>query len=143
MAQLGDAIARYHRLLDQDSYRDFAWAEQLQERMRQQHLTDSGRLLTPVLRPQFISRRQLHALSRAADPLVSILDRIEPPALECPPLLNRIQMLPAEKMLASIPSCYSRLSVTSRMDANVENGSLCLRGFDASKPAGLAYSEPL
>jgi hypothetical protein len=143
MAQLADAITRYHKLLDQDSYRDLAWAAELQEEMRKQHLTDSGRLLTPVLRPHFISRRQLYALSRAAEHLASILDQVEALALECPSLLNRIQMLPAEKMLASIPSCYSRLSVTSRMDASVENGGLCLRGFDASKPAGLAYSEPL
>jgi hypothetical protein len=143
MAQLADAIARYHKLLDQDSYRDLTWAAELQEEMRKQHLTDSGRLLTPVLRPHFISRRQLDSLSRAAEHLASILDQVEALALQCPPLLNRIQMLPAEKMLAAIPSCYSRLSVTSRMDANVENGGLCLRGFDASKPAGLVYSEPL
>lgn len=143
MAQLADAIARYHKFLERDSFRDLAWAAELQEQMRQQRLTESGRLLTPVLRPHFVSRRQLESLSRAAEHLASILDQVEALALECPPLLSRIQMLPAEKMLAAIPSCYSRLSVTSRMDASLENGGLCLRGFDASKPTGLAYSEPL
>ncbi len=143
MAQLGDAIARYHKFLDQDSYRDLAWADELQERMRQQRLTDAGRLLAPVLRPEFISARQLDSLCRAAEHLASILDHLEALVLECPPLLSRLQMLPAEKMLASVPRCYSRLSVTSRMDANVENGSLCLRGIDASKPTGFAHSEPL
>jgi hypothetical protein len=143
MSLLGDAIARYHKLLEQDAFRDLAWAAELQDRMRQQLLTDSGRLLTPVLRPQFISRRQLDSLSRVSERLASILDQIEALALESPPLLSRIQMLPAEKMLASIPSAYSRFSVTSRMDANLEDGSLSLHGFDASKPTGLAYSEPL
>jgi hypothetical protein len=143
MAQLGDAIARYHKFLDQDSYRDLAWADELQERMRQQQLTDAGRLLAPVLRPEFISPRQLESLSRVAEHLASILDQLEALVLECPPLLSRLQMLPAEKMLAAVPRCYSRLSVTSRMDANVENGSLCLRGFDASKPTGFAHAEPL
>lgn len=143
MAQLGDAVARFHKLLEQDSYRNLAWADELQERMRERHLTDAGRLLAPVLRPEFISRRQLESLCRAAEHLISILDQVEALALECPPLLNRLQMLPAEKMLASGPRCYPRLNVTSRMDANVEHGSLCLNGFDASKPAGLAHSEPL
>jgi hypothetical protein len=143
MAQLGDAVARYHKLLEQDSYRDLAWADELQDRMRERHLTDAGRLLAPVLRPEFISRRQFESLCRAAEHLISILDQIEALALECPPLLNRLQMLPAEKMLASAPRCYPRLNVTSRMDANVENSSLCLSGFDASKPTGLAHSEPL
>lgn len=143
MALLADAIARYHRLLEQDVYRDLAWAAELQDRMRQRNLMDSGRLVTPVLRPQFISRRQLESLTRVAERLALILDQIEALALSSPQLLSRIQMLPAEKMLAAIPSAYARFSVTSRMDANLENGSLCLRGFDASKPAGLAYSEPL
>lgn len=143
MAQLGDAIARYHKFLEQDCYRDLAWADELQERMRQQQLTDAGRLLAPVLRPEFITGRQLDSLCRAAEHLACILDQIETLVLECPSLLSRLQMLPAEKMLATVPRCYSRLSVTSRMDANVENGSLCLRGFDASKPIGFAHSEPL
>ena len=143
MAQLADAITRYHKLLEGDAYRDLTWAAELQHQMREQQLTDAGRLLTAVLRPHFVSRRQLDSLTRVSEHLASILDQVEALALECPPLLNRIQMLPAEKMLAAIPSRYSRLSVTSRMDASVHNGDLCLRGFDASKPAGFAYSEPL
>src|SRR5579875_3952881 len=143
MAQLGDAIARYNKFLEGDTYRDLAWADELQERMRERRLTDGGRLLAPVLRPEFLPRRQIEALSRAAEHLSCILDQIESLVFECPSLLNRLQMLPAEKMLASAPRSYPRLSVTSRMDANVENGSLCLRGFDASKPTGFAHSEPL
>jgi len=123
MAQHGDAIARYHKFLEQDSYRDLAWADELQERMRQQQLTDAGRLLAPVLRPQFISARQLESLCRVAEHLASILDQLEALVLECPVLLSRLQMLPAEKMLASVPRCYSRLSVTSRMDANAPGRS--------------------
>jgi hypothetical protein len=143
MAQLGDAIARYHKFLERDSYRDLAWADELQDEMRQRQLTDACRLLAPVLRPEFILRRQLDSLCRAAEHLASVLDQVENLALEHPALLSRLQMLPAEKMLAAIPRCYSRLSVASRMDANLENGSLCLRGFDASKPTGFAQSEPL
>jgi hypothetical protein len=143
MAQLGEAVARYHKFLEGERYRDLAWADQLQQQMRERQLTDAGRLLAPVLRPQFIARRQLESLCRAAERLASIVDEIENLALEHPTLLSRLQMLPAEKMLAAIPRCYSRLSVTSRMDANLENGSLCLRGFDASKPTGFAQSEPL
>ncbi len=143
MAQLSEATARYHKLLTANGFGDLAWAEELQERMRQRGLVDSGRLVSPVLRPQFISRRQLEMLSRAAEGLAAILDQIEPLALESPTLLNRLQMLPAEKMLAALPSGYSRFSVMSRIDAHMENGSLCLRGLDTCKPRGLAYSDVL
>lgn len=143
MAPLGEAIARYHKLFEEDCYRDLSWAEELQERMRQRRLTESGRLVAPVLRPQFISRRQLEMLTRAAEHLAAILDQVEALALSSPALMNRLRMLPAEKMLAAIPSGYSRFSVTSRMDAHLQNGSLSLRGFETCKPKGLGYSEQL
>jgi hypothetical protein len=140
MAQLGEAISRYHKLVEQEGFGDASWADELQERMRQLHLTESGRVVAPILRPHFISRRQLDTLTRVTNHLAEILDRIEAIALASPHLLNRLQMLPAEKMLAAIPSGYSRFSVTSSMDAAVRNGSLSLQGLDACKPVGLAYS---
>lgn len=143
MAQLGEAISRYHKLIQQEGFGGSAWADELQERMRQLHLTESGRVVSPVLRPHFISRRQLDTLTRVTNHLAEILDRIEQIALASPQLLNRLQMLPAEKMLAAIPSGYSRFSVTSSMDAAVRNGSLSLQGLDTCKPVGLAYSSLL
>src|SRR5690348_8220425 len=140
MTQLGEAISRYHKLVEQEGFGDSTWAEQLQERMRQLHLTESGRVVAPILRPHFISRRQLDTLTRVTGHLAEILDRVEEIALASPHLLNRLQMLPAEKMLAAIPSGYSRFSVTSSMDAAVRNGTLCLQGLDACKPVGFAYS---
>src|SRR6266851_7428926 len=143
MAQLGEAISRYHKLIEQGVYRESAWAEELQERMRQLQLTESGRVVSPILRPHFVSRRQLETLARATGHLAEILDRVEAIARASPPLLNRLQMLPAEKMLAALSPGYSRFSVTSSMDAAVRNGSLSLQGLEACKPAGLAYSSLL
>jgi hypothetical protein len=143
MAQLGEAIARYHKLVEQDRYRDPVWAEQLQERMRQLHLTESGRLLAPILRPHFVSRRQLDTLIRTTAHLAEIFDRMAEIAFASPRLLHRLQMLPAEKMLAAIPAGYSRFNVTASMDANVHNGSLRLQGLNTCKPNGLVYSDLL
>jgi hypothetical protein len=143
MAQLGEAIVRYHKLLEQPSYRETGWAEQFQEEMRQRHLVDSGRLLAPILRPHFVSRKQLDTLSRLAAQMAEILDRLEAIAFAYPPLLSRLQMLPAEKMLAAIPHGYPRAGVAASMDANLRNGSLFVQGVDACKPAGLVYSNLL
>jgi hypothetical protein len=148
MAQLGDAVTRYHKLFEQDEYRNPVWAEQLQERMRQLHLTESGRILTPILRPHFVSRRQVDLLTRTTAHLAEILDRVEAMVFASPPLLNRLQMLPAEKMLAAVPCGYSRFNVTASIDvnmgaANIKNGSLILQGINACKPAGLAYANLL
>ena len=143
MAQAGGGIARYQKLLDQEKYRDLAWAEELQDQMRRQKLTESGRLLAPVLRPCFLSRHQLETLARVAEHIASIVDSIEALALESPPLLRRLHLLPAERMLAAVPPGCVRFSVTARMDAYVQNGSVSLQGFDACKPAGFVYSDAL
>lgn len=143
MAQLSEAIARYHKLLEENGYRDLSWAEELQSRMRERGLVESGRPIAPILRPHFISRRQLDTLNRVTHQLASILDRIEALALESPVLLNRLQVLPAEKMLAAIPPGYSRCNVTSCMEAKFQNGALSISGYQTCKPKALAYSEPL
>ncbi len=142
MAQLSEAITRYHKLLE-NGYRDLGWAEALQEQMRLRNLTDSGRPLSPVLRPHFVTRRQLENLTRVAERLTSILDRVGTFALESPYLLQRLRMLPAEKMLAALPSGYSRLAVAARLEAHLHNGSLSLHGFDGSRSVGLAHADML
>jgi hypothetical protein len=148
MAQLGDAVTRYHKLFEQDAYRNPVWAEQLQARMRQLHLTESGRILTPILRPHFILRRQFEALTRASAQLSEILERMAAIVFASPPLMSRLQMLPAEKMLAAIPCGAARFSMASAVEANAgdaasKNGPVILQGLDVCKPAGLAYANLL
>jgi hypothetical protein len=143
MAQLGEAIARYHKLLHDETYRDLTWVQEFQGRIEQRPSADSDRSRTLVLRPHFISTRELNRLTRATEHLAAILDQIQALAFETPSLLDRIHLLPAEKMLATIPSGYSRFSVTSRGDAHLQNGSLSLRGFDASNATALAFGERL
>jgi hypothetical protein len=148
MAQLGDAVTRYHKLFEQDAYRNPVWAEQLQARMHQLHLTESGRILTPILRPHFLLRRQFEALTRASAHLSEILDRMAAIVFASPPLMSRLQMLPAEKMLAAIPCGPSRFNVAASVEATLgdttgKNGSLVLQGLDICKPAGLAYANLL
>ncbi|MBV9267969.1 MAG: hypothetical protein JO061_17505 [Acidobacteriaceae bacterium] len=143
MAQLGEAVARYHELLETRSFRDLAWAEELQAQMRRRGLTDSGRLVSPVLRPHFISRSQLAKLKVVAERLTATFDRLEAITLSSPELLARMRMLPAEKVLASAPCGYTRSSIACRMDAGFQNGSLSVRSVETCKPSGLAYADML
>jgi hypothetical protein len=38
MTQLSEAIARYHKILEGDHYKDLSWAHELQERMKARNL---------------------------------------------------------------------------------------------------------
>jgi uncharacterized circularly permuted ATP-grasp superfamily protein len=143
MTQLGEAIARYHKILEGDSFRDLGWAEALQSRMTSSHLVSGNRPVSPVLRPHFISRRQYENLVKAAEALFCAINRVEQLALGNSQLLNRIQLLPAEKMLASVDPGYPFLSVTSLLDTHLQNGTVRFVDYNAETPAGVAFGEAL
>jgi hypothetical protein len=96
-----------------------------------------------VLRPHFITRRQYATLVKAAESLFGAIHRVERLALDTPQLLTRMQLLPAEKMLASVDPGYSFVSVTSLLDTNLHNGSLRFVDYTAETPVGVAFGEAL
>ncbi len=143
MTQLGEAIARYHRIIESAPYKDLAWVEALQERMAAAHLMEAGRPISPFLRPHFLSRRRYNALVKAAEALFSAIDRVKQMALANPSLLARIELLPAEKMLASIDPGYPYLAVTSLLDTHLDNGSLRFVDYNADTAANVANGAAL
>jgi len=143
MTLLDEAIARYHRILDGEAHKDLIWAEALHAEMRARNLTAGGRPISPVLRPHFIMQRQYAALVKAAELLFSAMDRIKQLALATPALLARLELLPAEKMLAAVDPGYPFLSVTSRLSTHLDNGNLRFVDYNADTPTGVAYAEAL
>lgn len=143
MTQLDEAIGRYHRILESEPHKDMAWAEALRQRMQAQHLTVGGRPVSPFLRPHFITRRQYSHLVKAAEALFTAIDRVKRLALSTPTLLTRMELLPAEKMLAAIDPGYSFLAVTSLLDTHIHNGTMQFVQYNAETPVGVAYGEAL
>jgi uncharacterized circularly permuted ATP-grasp superfamily protein len=143
MSQLVEAIARYHKLLEAEPYKDLSWAHQLQERMKAQHLAVGDKPVSPVLRPHFITRRQYTNLVKAAESLVTAVDRVEAMAVANPSLLSRMELLPAEKMLATVNPGYPFLSVTSLINTQMHNGTLRFAQFNPDTPTGVAYGDAL
>lgn len=143
MTQLSEAIARYHRILEGEPFRDLAWAEALQGKLQAQNSFAGERRISPVLRPHFITNRQYSNLVKAAEALYCAIDRVEKLALSTPALLSRMEMLPAEKMLAAVDPGYSHAAVTSLLDTHINNGSLQVVGYTAETPAGVVYGDAL
>jgi hypothetical protein len=143
MSQLGEAVTRYHKILETEPYKDLAWANNLQERMRTQQLAVAGRPVSPTLRPHFISRRQYTNLVKTAECLFGAINRIENMALSSPALLARMELLPAEKMLAAVDPGYPFFSVASLLDTHMHNGTVRFARYNPDTPVGVAYSDAL
>jgi hypothetical protein len=143
MSQLDDAVSRYNKLLESGPYRDLAWAEALHERMEAANLSAGGLLVCPFLRPNFITRRQYESLVKTGESLIAAIDRMQRMVLENPALLSRLELLPAEKMLAAIDPGYQALEVSARLDAHLFNGSSRVVQYNADSPTGAGYGDAL
>jgi uncharacterized circularly permuted ATP-grasp superfamily protein len=143
MSQLDDAVVRYNKLLESGPFRDLAWADALHQKMESSKLSSGGRLICPFLRPNFISRRQYETLVKTAESLIGAIDRMEQMVLGSPALLARLELLPAEKMLAAIDPGYQALEVAARLDTHLNNGSLHFVQYNADSPTGAGYSDAL
>jgi len=143
MTQLDEAISRYHRILESEPYRDLRWVKSLQEQMEARQLSAGGRLLCPFLRPNFVTQKQYDNLVKTGEALISAVDRMLKIALASPALMARMQLLPAEKMLAGIDPRYDLSEVSSQFDLQIQNGSLQVVQYSADALTGTAYAEGL
>src|SRR4030095_9270267 len=98
-----------------------AWVDALHARMETAKLSSGGRLVCPFLRPNFISRRQFDALVKTGEALICPIDAREQMLLANPALLARLDLLPAEKMLASIDPGYQALEVAAPLDNHLND----------------------
>jgi uncharacterized circularly permuted ATP-grasp superfamily protein len=143
MSQLDDAVVRYNKLLENGPFRDLEWADALHQKMESAKLSSGGRLICPFLRPNFISRRQYESLVKTGESLIGAIDRMEQMVLSSPALLARLELLPAEKMLAAIDPGYQALEVAARLDTHINNGSLHFVQYNADSPTGAGYADAL
>ena len=143
MSQLDEAVVKYNKLLEAGPLSDLAWAEALQERMESGGLSAGGRLICPFLRPNFISRRQYENLVKTGEALIGAIDRVQQMVMDTPSLLARLDLLPAEKMLASIDPGYQALEVAARLDSHMVNGHLHFVQYNADSPTGAGYADAL
>ena len=111
--------------------------------MEADQLSSGGRLLCPFLRPNFVTQRQYDALVKAGEALLSANYRMQQLALGSPRLLAKLELLPAEKMLAAIDPGYNIPEVSSNLDLQFNNGSLQVTQYNGDAPTGLAYAENL
>jgi hypothetical protein len=143
MTQLDEAISRYHRILESEPYRDLQWVKSLQDQMEARQLSAGGRLICPFLRPNFVTQKQYDNLVKTGESLISAVDRMLRLALASPQLLSRMQLYPAEKMLAAIDPGYEVPEVSAQLDLQIQNGSLHVMQYNADALTGAAWSEGL
>jgi hypothetical protein len=143
MTLLSEAIARYHKILEELAKAGTPWMEELREALKRRKLDGNGSGVSPVLRPHFVNRRQYDNLVAASEALSSAINRVRDLALRDPQVMSRLALLPGERMLVSLDPGYSTPAVASMLEAVVSNGHLHLSAPRADLPRGAVASDLL
>lgn len=111
--------------------------EALRAAQRELGLLQGNRAICPFLRPHIVPRSQYETIKRAAETLAGALEKIAIAALTDETLLAFLNLTPAEENAARIEPGYSRLCVSSRLDAHVHAEGFQFLEYNAETPAGV------
>jgi hypothetical protein len=92
------------------------------------------------LRPHFLTKRDYAQMAKAAETILSAMARMEKLVLTTPALVARMQLLPAERMLASVDPRYS-ISISSLLDTAFTEKALYFTGYSSDIPAGVLHGD--
>lgn len=142
MTQLGEAVHRYHRILEAVPSETSEWMAELREQLQARRLVVNSRPVSPVIRPHFLSRRQYANLMKATEILTAAIARVRDMALSQPALMARMDLLPAEKMLAAVDPGYST-PVAALLDTGLANNDVRVWGGVGDLASGVLHGEAL
>ena len=81
---------------------------------------------------------------KTGESLIGAIDRMEQMVMASPALLSRLELLPAEKMLAAIDPGYPGAGSGRRgWHTHLVNGHLHFVQYNADSPSGAGYADAL
>jgi glutathionylspermidine synthase len=110
---------------------------QLTAQQRKLGLVFGDRPTCPFLRPHIVTRTQYDAVAKAAETIANAIEKVVARALDDDALLDELDLTPREKAMARIDPGYSRLCVTSRLDAYISDDGFKFLEYNAESPAGV------
>jgi uncharacterized circularly permuted ATP-grasp superfamily protein len=112
--------------------------DELIEAQRELGLLFGDRPTCPFLRPHIVTRSQYTEVTEAAKTIAQAFEKLVTHALVDEELLKVFGLTETEAKLARIDPGYSRLCVTSRLDAFVTETDFQFLEYNAETPAGVA-----
>jgi uncharacterized circularly permuted ATP-grasp superfamily protein len=111
--------------------------DRLTARQRELGLVFGDRPTCPFLRPHIISRSQYDEVARAAQTVAAAVENLVAHALVDDELLATLGLTERELQMARIDPGYSRLCVSSRLDAYLSDDGFQFLEYNAETPAGV------
>ncbi|MBA3714512.1 MAG: hypothetical protein H0W76_18970 [Pyrinomonadaceae bacterium] len=110
---------------------------QLHAAQLERGLRHGDRTIGSFLRPFVLPRSTYQAIAHAAETLAAAFEQLVERALSDESLLAELALTEREARLARIDPGYTRLCVSSRLDAYLSKGSFKFLEYNAESPAGI------
>lgn len=133
----------WHGLLRPDVELQPAYWDDLSARMRAARLTFGDRVHCPFLRPLFLEPADVARVTRVAEALWRVGERVAAAALGDPALMDAVALTDDERRLVAMDPGYGTASTASRLDGFLLPDGLAFAEYNAESPAGLGYTERL
>lgn len=113
----------------------------LEQRMNEAQFVFGGRILSPYLRPHFVTRNEWQQITRTCETVWGAIEKVGRIAPNDKLMLEQIGLTEGERELVAVDPGYEEVSVTSRLDSFLTEESYQFVELNAECPAGIAYQD--
>jgi hypothetical protein len=138
---MSDAVQEYNALIEREPQLLAESRDYLEAKLAEVRLVFGGRLLTPYLRPHFVTRDEWQRITGACEAVWSAIEKVGRAAPADPLMLAQIGLTAGERELVAVDPGYADVSVTSRLDSFLTPSRYQFVELNAECPAGIAYAD--
>ncbi len=113
----------------------------LEQRLNEVRFVFGGRMLSPYLRPHFVTRREWQQMTKTCETVWSAIEKVGRIAPTDKVMLEQIGLTAGERELVAVDPGYENVSVTSRLDSFLTDETYQFVELNAECPAGIAYQD--
>ncbi|MEK6320483.1 MAG: hypothetical protein AABN33_02245 [Acidobacteriota bacterium] len=113
----------------------------LEKRLKEVRFVFGGRMLSPYLRPHFVTRSEWQQITKTCETMWGAIEKVGCIAPTDILMLEQIGLTAGERELVAVDPGYEEVSVTSRLDSFLTHETYQFVELNAECPAGIAYQD--
>lgn len=135
------AVGDYNLLIERNPLLLEDSRVRLEQRLKEARFVFGGRMLSPYLRPHFVTRSQWNQITSTCESVWGAIEKVGRIAAADTLMLEQIGLTEGERELVAVDPGYAEVSVTSRLDSFLTDETYQFVELNAECPAGIAYQD--
>ena len=141
MEKVREAVRYYNSLLESTPSTIAESRDFLIERIKEKKMIFGGRVLSPYIRPHFVSVEQWDYMKGVCRLIWRCIEKMGSAIKDSEKLQEELGLTSGERELIAIDPGFSGISVNSRLDSFLTENSFQFVELNAENPAGISYCE--